>query len=321
MKSLLRIALLLVLVPVLGCPAAPSSTSSVTVYCAADREFADGLFAQFEKETGIHVDAKYDTEATKTLGLAQAISAERARPRCDVFWDNELLQTLLLEKQGDVGPAKNFAGRARVLLVNTAVVSTADAPTSYRDLANPRWKGRAGIANPLFGTTADHVAALFAKLGEKEATAVLESWKQNDVQVCSGNADVKNRVCSGELAFGFTDTDDAHEAVADGKPVKIVFADQGASDVGTLVMPNALAVVTNAPHPAAAAKLIAWLASEKGEAALATGPGVHLPLLGGGPRPEIFPKDLKAMDVKWDEVAKVAPAAREAVQKVLLATK
>jgi len=143
------------------------------------------------------------------------------------------------------------------------------------------------------------------------------------VAVCAGNADVKKRVCSGELAFGLTDTDDANEAVTDRKPVATVFPDQDASregDLGgALLLPNALAVVAGAPHPEAAARLIAWLASPRGEAALAAGPGVHLPLLGGTPAPGVFPPTLRALPVQWDGVARAAPAAREAVRKILLA--
>ena len=325
-----NVVLVLVLVLLLGCPSSPGQ-KSVTVYCAADREFAEGLFQAFEKETGVRVDAKWDTEANKTTGLGQAIAAEKDRPRCDVFWDNELLQTLLLVKQGALAPLPKelegrspvhgdnwigFAARARILLVNTAVVATADRPRSVRDLADARWKGRTGIANPIFGTTQDHVAALFAKLGEDEGKKLLAALKANEIAICAGNADVKNRVSSGELAFGVTDTDDASEALADGKPVTIVFPDQ--DGLGTLLLPNALAIVTGAPHPAEAAALVSWLASAKGEEPLAKGPGVHLPLLGAGPRPAIFPEGLKTMDVTWEDVARAAPAAREAVQKVLL---
>jgi iron(III) transport system substrate-binding protein len=328
-----NVLLVLVLVLVLGCPSPPAG-KTVTVYCAADRECAEGIFQDFEKETGIHVDAKWDTEAAKTTGLGQAIAAEQARPRCDVFWDNELLQTLLLAKQGDLAPLPaevagrgpvhgecwiGFAARARVLLVNTAVVATGDRPRSVRDLADARWKGRAGMANPLFGTTQDHVAALVANLGEDAGKKLLAAFRENEVAVCAGNADVKNRVSSGELAFGLTDTDDASEAVVAGKPVAIVFPDQ--DGLGTLLLPNALSVVTGAPHPAEAAALVNWLASAKGEEPLARGPGVHLPLLGAGPRPTIFPADLKSMTVSWEDVARAAPAAREAVQKILLAAR
>ena len=44
--------------------------------------------------------AKYDTESTKSVGLANAILAEASRPRCDLFWNNEILNTLRLADAG-----------------------------------------------------------------------------------------------------------------------------------------------------------------------------------------------------------------------------
>ena len=65
--------------------------NEVVVYTALDREFSEPIFAEFTKETGIRVLAKYDAESTKTVGLTNAIIAEAARPRCDVFWNNEII--------------------------------------------------------------------------------------------------------------------------------------------------------------------------------------------------------------------------------------
>ena len=53
---------------------------SVVVYTALDREFSEPIFEAFTRETGIFVLAKYDTESTKTVGLTQALFAERQRP-------------------------------------------------------------------------------------------------------------------------------------------------------------------------------------------------------------------------------------------------
>ncbi|MFM9169752.1 MAG: ABC transporter substrate-binding protein, partial [Phycisphaerales bacterium] len=79
-------ALLASLAAVVGCGKSPS----VTVYTSADQdEVARPVFERFERETGIRVDAKFDTEATKTTALANALRAERSRPRADVFWSNE----------------------------------------------------------------------------------------------------------------------------------------------------------------------------------------------------------------------------------------
>jgi len=328
-----------------GCPPSPPTPpagDAVVIYSAADRELAQDVLDAFSKESGIRVDAKWDTEAAKTTGLAQAIEAERGRPRADVFWDNEPVQAVLLARRGVLAklPAEilarkgnapadpagrwiGFAARARVILVNTALVASGTAPTSFRDLAQPRWKGRAGIANPLFGSTTAHLCALVAKLGEAETRKWLAALKANDVAVCAGNGDVQKRVASGELMIGFTDTDDAYTAMQDGKPVQAVFPDQEEGGLGTVVLPNALALVEGAPHPEAAAKLLAALASSKTEIALARGAGQQIPLLPGGEsaRPSWIPANLKALDVTWDALADAAPAARAMVKEVLLSEK
>ena len=48
--------------------------------------------------------AKYDDESTKTVGLTNVIIQEAGRPRCDVFWNNEILNTLRLEEKGLLEP-------------------------------------------------------------------------------------------------------------------------------------------------------------------------------------------------------------------------
>ena len=82
------------------------------------------------------------------------------------------------------GTWHGFAARARILIVNTSLVPEARrAPTSIHDLADPKWKGRTGIAKPLFGTTATHAACLFASLGRRRGQGVLprpESQRRAD---------------------------------------------------------------------------------------------------------------------------------------------
>jgi len=130
------------------------------------------------------------------------------------------------------------AARARILLVNKQKVSAAEMPKSVRDLAAPRWKGQTALANPLFGTTTMHVAALFGAWGEDKGRAFLDDLKTNRARIASSNGEVKRLVTAGEVAFGLCDTDDAAEALHDGAPVEVVYPDQ--DGVGTLVMPTAV---------------------------------------------------------------------------------
>src|SRR5258708_7508229 len=77
-----------------------SSQPRVVLYCAQDREFADGVLDAFTRETSLSVAGKYDTEADKSVSLYFEIVHEKDRPRCDVFWNNEILSTIRLQKQG-----------------------------------------------------------------------------------------------------------------------------------------------------------------------------------------------------------------------------
>src|SRR3972149_2269720 len=64
-----------------------STGREVVVYTALDSEFSQPIFDDFTTVTGIAVRPKFDTESTKTVGLTEAILAERGRTRCDMFWN------------------------------------------------------------------------------------------------------------------------------------------------------------------------------------------------------------------------------------------
>ena len=58
------------------------------------------------------------------------------------------------------------------------------------DLLDPRFKDQACIANPLFGTTSMHAAALFSILGEQEAKAFFDKFVENGGKILSSNGEV-----------------------------------------------------------------------------------------------------------------------------------
>jgi iron(III) transport system substrate-binding protein len=298
----------------------------VVVYTALDSEFSEPILQQFTKETGITALPKFDVESTKTVGLANAIIAEKARPRADVFWNNEILNTLRLRDQGlldtymsPVGqqyPATfrsadgrwyGFAARARVLIVNKRLVPESERPASIHDLADPKWRGKIGIAKPLFGTTATHAACLFAVLGEEKAKEYFRALKANDVQILSGNKQVALSVASGQLAFGLTDTDDAIIEKEKGEAVEIVYPDRQEDQLGTLFIPNTLSIIKGCPHPERARKLVDYLLQPAVEAKLAAGASAQIPL---NPNTQAAarvqtPQTIKAMQVDFDAAAKV----------------
>ena len=159
-----------------------------------------------------------------------------------------------------------------MLVVNTKLVPKDERPRSIEDLADPKWRGKVGMAKPLFGATATHAAALFAFWGAEKAEDYYRRLKQNQIVIESGNKQVAVDVAAGRLAFGVTDTDDALEEFEHGQPVEIVYPDQQPGGIGTFFFPNTLAVIKGGPHPDAARRLIDFLLSPDVEGELAGRP-------------------------------------------------
>lgn len=264
-----------------GCAA--DSRPEVVVYVCVDRKDAEPILQGFEQQAGLRVRAVYDAEAAKTTGLVSRLLAEAGRPRCDVFWNNEIAQTLLLAERGLVAAYRSpaaadlpaalhdpdgqwtaVATRARVIVYNTKHVSADEAPRTLTDLADPRWRGKLAVANPQFGTTRTHVAALFALWGAERTQTYLQRLLDNQVRIVDGNAMVKNLVAAAQpdaspIFVGLTDTDDVLSGQAEGQPIAMVYPDQDGD--GTLVIPSTVSLVRGAPHPAAGQQLIDYLLS------------------------------------------------------------
>lgn len=319
---------LLLLVFLCGCG---GSGPRVVVYCALDRDFAEEILKDFEKETGIEVVVRYDSEANKSVGLYEDLVREQVKPRCDVHWNNEILATLRLGQQGILEPYASpsakafpeqyradddtwtaFAARVRVLIVNTKLLpQRKDWPTSINELTDPRWNGKVGLAKPQFGTTASHAACLFALWGDEEAKTFFQNLRKNDVRVLPGNKQVAVAVGQGRLPLGLTDTDDALAEIAAGNPVEMVFLDhrhpRNGQSQGALLIPNTVALVKNGPNPDHGRKLIDFLLRPEVERKLALAKGRQIPLnpeveVADMPRPErVLSIDFSSAASRWRE--------------------
>ncbi|WP_242393950.1 ABC transporter substrate-binding protein [Anaeromyxobacter oryzisoli] len=297
-----------------------SRAREVVVYLSIDQVFTEPILRDFERRSGVKVRAVFDTEETKSTGVLNRIVAEAANPQADVFWSGDPVRPLLLVKRGLVRPYASpnaaavppgfkaadgswtgGAARARLLLVNTNRVKPDERPRSIRELASPRWRGQTAIANPLFGTTTMHVAALANAWGEDALKAFLVQLKANGCRIASSNGEVKRLVASGEVAFGLADTDDAAEALREGAPVEVVYPDQ--DGMGTLLMPTVV-VPLRGPHPEEARRLVDHLLSTAAEQELVDAAS-HIPLRAdvnpplGGKRAS----ELRAMPVDYSRVA------------------
>lgn len=287
---------LLLAVLVLG---ACQKADEVVVYTSVDDVFARPIAEQFEREQNIRVRLVPDTEETKSTGLVNRLIAEKNRPQADVFWSGDPVRAAILKEKGISAPYRSpaatglplqfsdpdghwtgFSARARVLIYNITLVSPEKAPNSILDLTDERFRGKACLANPLFGTTSMHAAALFAALGEERAREFFEAFRRNGGRLVASNGEVRRRVASGECAVGITDTDDAAVARKEGKLIEVVFPD--ADGMGTLIVPNCVVLIAGAPHLDAARRFIDYLLRPETERRLAESEAAQMPL-----RPEV----------------------------------
>ncbi len=300
----------------------PVVASEVVVYTSLDQIFSEPILKDFEMQTGIQVKPVYDVEATKSTGLVNRLIAEKNRPRADVFWNSEVGRTLVLKDKGVLTPYHSlsardipeqfkdvngywtgFAARARVLIYNTDMVKSEDVPQSIFDLTSAKWKDQVALSYPLFGTSATHVAAMYAFMGAEKTEQYFTALKKNGVIIVDGNSVSRDLVVQKELPIGFTDTDDVNVAIQAGKPVKMVFPDK--DGMGTLLIPNTVALINKGPHPDEAKKLIDFLLSKEVESKLAFSGSMQIPVREGVDRPSHVPAydSIRAMKVDYQSIA------------------
>jgi iron(III) transport system substrate-binding protein len=247
--------------------------------------------------------------------------AEKNNPQADVYWANEPVRAEVLRQQGIAAPYisptaqgipasfkdsngywTGFAARARVLIANQSASAKTDSVLAYAD---PQWRGKTVIANPLFGTTTAEIAALFVLWGDERARAFMNALKANGIKLSPSNGDNADLVARGEFAFSLVDSDDVVNRMRQHLPIELVYPDQGANGLGCFLVPNAAVLIAGAPHPDLGKKLIDYLLSKQTEAKLARSDAAQIPLHSDveGP-PELRPiNKVKTMEVNYAELA------------------
>lgn len=238
---------------------------AVVLYCAQDQPFAEALLKTFTERTGIGVRPVYDSEAVKTVGLANRLAAEKGSPRADVFWGNEELRTRQLDALGVFGTNQwnpggpgwvAFGQRTRRLVVHSSLVEESERPRSLMELTNARWRGRLSLALPHFGTTSTHFHALRAAWGETAWKDWCRALAANQPFLEEGNSHVVRRVARGEAQVGWTDSDDIEVAMKEGAPLRMLDL-----EVDFLAIPNTVGLVGPAPPGSPARVLVEFLIS------------------------------------------------------------
>ena len=262
-----------------------SDNGPVVLYTSVDEPYARPLIERFEKKTGIRVRLVTDAEASKSVGLAERLRAERAHPQADVWWGNECFLTINLAEEGVLAPYDSPAASdipatfkdpqhrwaSNVMRVRVMVWSRQSRVGKLErlsDLLRPELKGHLALARPTAGTTGGHVAALYVLWGKDRAENFFRGLHDNGVRLVGGNSVVAESVARGDLWAGMCDNDDAADASGNIGQLDSALPDQGEGEDGTLAVPCTVALVAGAPHSEAAKRLMDYLLSPEADESL-----------------------------------------------------
>lgn len=336
---------LAVILSLCGC-GGTSDQSSVVVYVSADRAVAVPVLEAFTRRTGIAVLPLFDTEATKTTGLANRIRRERQRPKADVFWSSEPFAVEQLASEGLLAPTVHakladhpvawkrpddrwfaFGGRARVIAFDPDRVPLEARPRFWSDLADPRWKGNIAMADPRFGTTRGHVGAVAVAGSLGPRGMAFEEWidgleRNGVVLMPGGNAATVDAVVRGEVLLGLTDSDDVLALRRRGVRLAALaprHREDGVAGGGTMLIPNAAGMVKGSRNSNAATELVAFLASAEVERMLNESPSGNIPVA----HPEVLDPNgdaaavIEAPDPWLVSIPDIAASMDDAVEVVM----
>ena len=281
-----------------GSAGSAGSAQTITLYNGQHEQTTQALVTAFERQTGIKVKVRSDSEAVLTAQILQ----EGSRSPADVIYtENSPPLTRLADQHllapVDAGtlasvparydsPADEWAGvsaRVTVLVYNTRALSQAQLPASAMDLANLNWKGKFGFApsetdlQPVITsiTRAHGRAAALAWLRGLKANAGSNVYPDNETVIAKVNSDqvqialINNyywyrlRLQLGVAAI--------HSAVAHLAP----------GDSGYVLDVSGAGVLASSQHKAAAQKFLAFLVSAQGQGIIAHSDSYEYPLRPG----------------------------------------
>jgi iron(III) transport system substrate-binding protein len=258
--------------------------NTLTVY-SRDRDLAEPLFEQFEKQTGIKVRARWGDP----IELAEQIVEDGANSPADVYYGPLSDALGLLSAKGRLvklsdrqlglvpesyrssdGTWVGTAGRAHVVFYNADKLSADDLPDSILGFTEPEWRSRIAW-DPTSRSLRDVVTEIREVKGEDEAREWLEGIQANKPAVIRGATPVIDAVSAGEVAdVGFGSHSYLYDMQADGDAMNVAAKFYGGDQPGGLLNMGGIGIIKGTEKTAAASALVDFLLSQPAQQYMAT---------------------------------------------------
>lgn len=169
---------------------------------------------------------------------------------------------------------------------NTALVSEEDAPKSWQDLLDPRWKGKIGTTQVgAGGSSAALVRFQLDSLGEE----YLEGYAAQEPRIFDSSGAQQESLSRGEIEVATAVVSSVNIAASNNAPVKFVVPEEGFALYDYFV-----GMTPTAQHPAAAQVFMNWNLSKRGASVFAQ--IGEYPADSSAAPPSVMGVDLPALD-------------------------
>lgn len=279
-----RIALrLAILAPLLSCGSGGGKGEKVVIYTSMYESVITELKPVIgERFPGIEVEWFQSGSEKIAAKVNQQIAAGDMGAdilmTSDPFWYAELKNAGHLMKYESPGAARVPAALRdpdsafvtvrmplMVMTVNGSIVPEGERPKTFKELAEPKWKGRLTMGDP--NSSGSNFTAA-AALGRKYGREYFEALRSNEILASGGNSSVLSRVTTGEKPVGIILLENLLKDKADnpGTPLVIIYPEDG-----SIPVPSPIAITAKAGSPDSARALYDFLLSDEGQRAIVHG--------------------------------------------------
>ncbi|HWI64525.1 MAG TPA: ABC transporter substrate-binding protein [Symbiobacteriaceae bacterium] len=245
----------------------------ITVYTSHTQEIHTPLIKAFEEKTGIKVQVIYAGSGD----LFKRIEAEAANPLGDVMFgggaetheaSKKFLEPYKSKEAANLAEGMiaadnawtGFTALPIVMMYNTKLVPADQAPKSFADLLDPKWKGKIAMPDAAkSGSAYTTVVTMLHAIGRDDN----KGWDfikklVPQMKVLGSSTQPPKGANDGEYAIALTHEEGAVKYVTAGGPVKVVYPAEGTSNV-----PDAISIIKGAKHPNNAKIFVDFMVSKE----------------------------------------------------------
>lgn len=239
----------------------------LTVYTSHKEEVYLPVITEFENSTGIWVNIvaggtsemfdRIESGDGSDCDIMFGGGAEYYEAKKDLFTSYKVTESDMLDSKY-LSPEDlwtPFTELPIVFIYNPKLVAKRDAPRNWRELFDERWKGQIAFADMEISGTSYTIVSLMSQLfNEAPEKLIPELYEQLEGNVLDSSGLVIPYVESGRCMVGITLEETAKKYMANGYDIAMIYPEEG-----TTALPDACAIVKNAPHSFNAGKFLDFI--------------------------------------------------------------